>query len=373
MTRHVPPASIVTLDFRSDHASGPAAAKVIRAGLSACDMIGSCLWLGCDETTTVERLITRDGVRFAEHRAFSLGRIFPLPAGDDEEIDIEGLAHDGGYLWITGSHSLKRKKPKRHEKDPEEALRRLSSVEADPNRYFLARVPLVPTEDGVYDLARSGIAGATAACVPMASGTNALAKALAEDPLLGRFVHIPCKENGLDIEGIAARDDRVFLGLRGPVLRGWATIIELQVRTEDPGILALNAIGPRGQPYRAHFLDLDGLGIRDLTLDGEDLVILAGPTMDLDGPTRIYRWTGALETGTSEVVTHDRLEHLLDVPYGDGVDHAEGLTLIEPDGAARRLLVVYDSPAAARLHEGGSAIDADVFVLPSRPAPRTDG
>ena len=368
MAQHALPASAVTLDFRSDQASGPAAAEVLRGDLSACDMTGSCLWLGCDETTTVERLITRDGIRFSEHRAFSLGHIFTLPAGDDQEIDIEGLAHDGGYLWITGSHSLKRKKSKRHERDPEEALRRLSVVEADPNRYFLARVPLVPAEEqGIYDLARSGIAGATAACVPMASGTNALAEALAQDPLLGRFVHIPCKENGLDIEGIAVRDDRLFLGLRGPVLRGWATIIEIQVRTKGPGILTLDAIGPGGEAYRLHFLDLDGLGIRDITLDGDDLVILAGPTMDLDGPSRIYRWTGALGAGTPKIVTHDQLDHLLDVPFGDGGDHAEGLVLIDPDGAAPRVLVVYDSPAATRLHKGGNAIDTDVFVLPRRP------
>jgi Protein of unknown function (DUF3616) len=371
MTQHARPASVVTLDFQSHPASGPAAAaKVIRADLSACDMVGSCLWLGCDEMTTVERLTTRDGARFAQHRAFSLGRIFDLPAGDDQEIDIEGLAHDGAYLWITGSHSLKRKKPRRHEKDPKEALRRLSIVEADPNRYFLARVPLVPTEDGrVHDLARSGISGATAACLPMASGTNALAKALAADPLFGRFVNIPCKENGLDIEGIAVRDDRVFLGLRGPVLRGWATIIEVEVRTESSQVLALNPIGPRGEAYRSHFLDLDGLGIRDLTLDGDDLLVLAGPTMDLDGPSRIYHWPSALEAGTCEVVTHDRLGHLLDVPYGDGVDRAEGLALIKPDGAARRVLVVYDSPAPSRLHSDGNAIDADVFVLPSRRTP----
>jgi hypothetical protein len=45
-------------------------------------------------------------------------------------------------------------------------------------------------------------------------------------------------------------------------------------------------------------------------------------------------------------------------------DHAEGLALITADGAARRLLVVYDSPAAVRLHERGTAVDADVFVLP---------
>lgn len=363
------PIAVVTLDFGAEPGSEPiTAASVIRGDLSACDTTGSCLWLACDEATSVERLITRDGVRFAEHRAFPLSRIFTLPAGDDEEIDIEGLAHDAGYLWITGSHSLKRKKPKRHEDDPEEALRRLATVVADPNRYFLARVPLIPTaEEGVYELAPTGIAGATAACLPMASGTNALADALASDPLLGRFMAIPSKENGLDIEGIAVRGDRVFLGLRGPVLRGWAVIIELEVCSDDGGLLALKPIGPQGQAYRLHFLDLDGLGIRDLALDRNDLVVLAGPTMDLDGPTRLYRWRDVLGTGGSTVVTHRQIEHLIEVPYGDGVDHAEGIALINgPDGAARQVLVVYDSPAESRLHANGTAIDADVFLLSRR-------
>jgi hypothetical protein len=367
MAQPAAPAFIVTLDFHSHANQSAAAPHVLRGDLSACDQTGSCLWLGCDETTTIERLITRDGVRFTEHRGFDLGRIFTLPAGDDEEIDIEGLAHDGSYLWITGSHSLKRKKPKRHENDEGEALRRLSRVESGPNRCFLARVPLVPAgEPGIHKLARSGLAGATAACLPMASGTNVLADALAADPLLGRFTHIPCKENGLDIEGIAVRGNRIFLGLRGPVLRGWAMIIALEVRSKDPGILALSAIGPQGEPYRLHFLDLDGLGIRDLLLDGNDLIILAGPTMDLDGPSRIHCWPGALGAGAPAVVTHDRIDPLLDVPYGEGCDHAEGIALIAADGEARRLLVVYDNPAASRLHEGGTAIDADVFVFPSR-------
>ena len=40
---------------------------------------------------------------------------------------------------------------------------------------------------------------------------------------------IPGKDNGIDCEGLAVAGDRVFIGLRGPVLRGWAMIIELQV------------------------------------------------------------------------------------------------------------------------------------------------
>ena len=81
MTQPAAPAFVVTLDFHSHANQSAAAPSVLRGDLSACDQTGSCLWLGCDETTTIERLITRDGVRFAEHQGFDLGRIFPLPAG----------------------------------------------------------------------------------------------------------------------------------------------------------------------------------------------------------------------------------------------------------------------------------------------------
>ena len=50
-----------------------------------------------------------------------------------------------------------------------------------------------------------------------------------------------------------------------------------------PSMLRLREIGSHGLPYRKHLLELGGLGIRDLCVDGDDLLILAGPTMDLDG------------------------------------------------------------------------------------------
>ena len=46
--------------------------------------------------------------------------------------------------------------------------------------------------------------------------------------------------------------------------------------------------------YRKHLLRLGGLGVRDLCPHGQDLLVLAGPTMDLDGPVHVFRWHGAL-------------------------------------------------------------------------------
>ena len=106
-----------------------------------------------------------------------------------------------------------------------------------------------------------------------------------------------------DIEGLAAAGGRLFLGLRGPVLRGWAVVLEVAL-AEDPdrrSTLRLQAIGPHGRPYRKHFLHLGGLGIRDLCAQGTDLLILAGPTMDLDGPVTVFRWPGGTAPGGEAV------------------------------------------------------------------------
>ena len=132
--------------------------------------------------------------------------------------------------------------------------------------------------------------------------------------------------------------DRVYVGLRGPVLRGWAVVLELRPHADpdDPTRLRLRDFAD-GSPYRKHVLDLDGLGVRDLCPDGDDLLVLAGPSMDLDGPVRVYRWRRAAHAADSEVVRDDALTRVVDLPYGEGDDHAEGICLLADDGAARRL------------------------------------
>ena len=59
---------------------------------------------------------------------------------------------------------------------------------------------------------------------------NDLTEALRGDEHLGSFLAIPGKDNGFDIEGLAVAGERLFIGLRGPVLRGWAVILEVELR-----------------------------------------------------------------------------------------------------------------------------------------------
>ena len=45
-----------------------------------------------------------------------------------------------------------------------------------------------------------------------------------------------------------------------------------------------------GTMLRKHFLQIDGLGIRDRQFSGDDLYILGGPTMVLNGEIRVFNW-----------------------------------------------------------------------------------
>ncbi len=275
-----------------------------------------------------------------------------------------------GYLWLVGSHSLKRSNPKPG-KGVAENRKRLSSVESDGNRFLLARIPLrqrgpvqmLEKEVGEQDARR--VAGQLEG---HAKG-NQLTAALAKDKHLESFLAIPGKDNGLDIEGLTVSEGRVFVGLRGPVLRGWTTLLEVAVGEDDDArsTLKLKEMGANGGLYRKHFLDLGGLGVRDLCVDGDDLLILAGPTMVLDGPVTVFRWRGGGKPIEESLVFSDALERVIDVPFGTGKDHAEAMTLLPPDNKGRRsVLILYDAPSEERKkgRKGEAALRADVFELP---------
>jgi hypothetical protein len=337
--------------------------------LSAVRSDGPVLWVAGDETATIERLVADDPERpeqYGQQATAHLADFVELPATDsddpEDEADIEGLARHGDFLWAVGSHSLRRRQIKAKH-NGEKALRRLAKVTGQPNRQLLIRLPIavrngLPTV--VRELERDGVRHRPAT---LGGHGQDLRDLLAGDEHLGPFLPLPGKDNGLDVEGIAVAGPRVYLGLRGPVLRGWAMVLELRPEVDPlaPERLRLPRFDD-GRPYRKHALRLDGLGIRDLCPHGDDLLVLAGPTMDLDGPVHVFRWHGALQADTPQVVRGDLLTQELDLPYGAGCDHAEGIGLLCPDDDAR-LLVVYDSPSQIRL-TGDGAVLADVVRLP---------
>lgn len=349
----------------------PALAQ-LRDGLSVALQIGGTLWVANDETTSVERLTVQPAVPGEvvlcdEHQSFPLGEYLDLPVPEtDEEIDIEGLAYagDSGYLWVVGSHSLKRKKAEA-DKSAQKNIKRLSTVEADGNRFLLARIPVVVQNESYVLTDKVDADDRTAAKLHGSKRGDDLTEEIAQDEQLRDFLRIPGKDNGFDIEGLAVIGSRLFLGLRGPVLRGWSVLLEIEPELDSGSTdtLVLKKIGPQGQRYRKHFFDLQGLGVRDLCCSGDDLLILAGPTMDLDGPVTVFRWRGGFPSDEQSVVFIKQLEPVLEVPFGQGDDHAEGMCLFDAgEQGGEVLLIVYDSAAKWRKH-GDADVEADMFIL----------
>ncbi|MBE9117721.1 DUF3616 domain-containing protein [Lusitaniella coriacea LEGE 07157] len=321
------------------------------------------LWVASDERLGIERLSSIEPLLFGNHQHYHIGDFIEL---FDDEIDIEGMDYSEGYLWLVGSHSTKRKKPKG--KKEEKDLERLLEVKHERNRYLLARIPVVNGKllksYASSDRAEDRL---TAACLEKTETENILMEALAKDPHFGKIIasDLPSKENGFDIEGLVVRGNRIFLGLRGPVLRGWAIILELKVEETQPGILTLAAIGEDELPYKKHFLELDGLGVRELCWHGDNLLILAGPTMVLEGAMKIFELQEILECSGNSLCWQEsgRLKALFNLPVATGADRAEGLTLFPHLGKSEGLMVVYDSPHPNRM-PNSHKVYADLFRLP---------
>lgn len=335
----------------------------LQKDLSAVARIGDSLFLACDETASIERLRRLGDGRFGEHRHFALDEIVALPGGADGEMDIEGLCAADGYLWVVGSHSLKRCKPKRDESNAEEALQHMEELKREPNRFFLGRIPLAEEALGLFMPVRSDGERRTA-WVKFGKKRSALSHWIAEDPHLAPFLKIPSKENGFDVEGLAVRGNRVWLGLRGPVLRGHAVVLGLEIVEKAPGRLKARRVDGERR-YRKHLLATRGLGIRDMRLDGDDALLLVGPTMSLEGPAFVLRWRDAVHDDASGVIDPGRIETVAELPYRLHVDHPEGIDLW-PEAGPKALLVIYDAPAPERTDPDTFTVRADVICPPPK-------
>jgi hypothetical protein len=107
----------------------------------------------------------------------------------------------------------------------------MEQVARERNRFFLGRLPLEeePAATCVFTL-RAKVGDRRAACLRVGGSGGGLARWLRKDPHLAPFLKVPTKENGLDVEGIAVRGERVWLGLRGPVLDGQAVVLDLALK-----------------------------------------------------------------------------------------------------------------------------------------------
>ena len=315
-------ATTVWLDFDGS----PRLAKLL-GNISAIVSGRGFLWTASDEGRTVECL-EPVGTGWLLKRSFSIdGLLRGVPGRKNaDEADIESLDFVDGRLWISGSHCSVRRKAA--DLGPDYPVS--STIEKRPSRRLLGSVEILENGTPVIP----GVA------LPF-RGKDTLRAMLAGNPHIQPFVDLPTKENGLDVEGIAVIGNRAFLGLRGPVIAGCAIVVEASLMDS----------GSRVDALKIHFLDLSGLGIRDLSHDGDALFVLAGPAGTASTPFRLYRWTPQPQREIT------RPACVYEWPVGD--EHPEGMCALERDGK-HGLLVVYDSPSPERVR--GSRYAANWFV-----------
>jgi hypothetical protein len=159
--------------------------------------------------------------------------------GSGDEIDIEGIAAEGDCYYVVGSHGVAKKTGERQEK-----RYKICRLRAD-------RATGLPVKD------RSGIL------------TASLAALLEADATLGPYFGEPLQEKGVNIEGLAIRAGRLFVGLRNPNLDGFAFVVE--VGADD-------VFGEVAQPaYTLHKLEVGaGLGIREIVAAQTGFLLIGG-------------------------------------------------------------------------------------------------
>jgi hypothetical protein len=288
--------------------------------LSGVVKVGEYLLLGNDEGHQL--LVCKSG---DNGKSWQLVECVELSDAEDE-TDIEALTYSDGFLYVVGSHSLRRRSLKPNRLTVRQNRKRFARVEAQKSRNRLYRIP--------FDKA-SGTLGKPESID--------LSKRLRKDPFLGPFTRIASKENGVDIEGMVAHQGKLFVGFRGPVLRD--NLVPVMLLDFD-----------RPKDYELCFVDLRGNGIRDMVSLGDSLLLLAGPASDAPGPFCLWWWDGEDQLpGTDRFVGPARRLGILDVPAGG---KAEGLALLKTQGDDIELLLLIDGVGSERAHRLNLTVSA---------------
>jgi hypothetical protein len=208
---------------------------------------------------------TSDGAKLVPG---DLIRLAPNNDGELEinELDLEGAAYDNGFFYAVGSHGAPR--------DPDKPF--------DPSRFSIYRFRVDP-QTGIPAFKHSGNLINTSAIVR----SGKLREAIKAADKIGPLAEQPLGKNGANIEGIAVRDGRIYLGFRAPSIDGSAFIMEVGADA---------VFGKASVKPVVHALKLGkDVGIRDLAAVKSGFLVLAGPSPGVSGSGLdypVFHWDG---------------------------------------------------------------------------------
>ncbi|MES2880333.1 MAG: DUF3616 domain-containing protein [Pseudomonadota bacterium] len=238
------------------------------------------------------------------------------------ELDAEGAATDGHYFYVTGSHSAKR-----------------SDCASNPDSRHVIRFRLDPATGHAL---RSPAGGANGSLVDYAD-SGRLWQIMQSQPELQAYVGerqcLGGVQQGINIEGLAVQDGRLYFGFRGPVIQGAAKVLTVDAEAffkgGDPKATVTRiALGERR-------------GIRDMVAVKSGILLLGGPDDDAASQDSVG-WTVSWWDGkTSPNVVQPKPLAALDISGVklrpcDAQIKPEALTVLEETPQAYKLLVLSD-------------------------------
>jgi hypothetical protein len=254
--------------------------------------------------------------------------LFRPQDGQCADADFEGLTAYGNLYFAITSHSRDRKKQDKKITYAKNRKRLTAAGLDDCDarhqvfRFRLNQADELADQPNIGDL------------MPLIAG----------DPSLAPYVALPSKENGVDIEGIAATDEYLFVGFKGPVFReNYVPILRLNHDFQPV------PSAESGSPLL--FVDLGGRGVRDMTAGPGGIYILAGPNGNEDQSFAIYFWDGEDQIGGTDHQVRDPDRRCELGHFASG--KPEGIAYIGPGDGGERFLLVYD----------GKKLQAETVVL----------
>lgn len=254
-------------------------------------------------------------MRIENGRLSYIGKPFPIP-GVDKELDAEGVAADGKYFYLVGSHAVKRE-----------------TCEENPDSRLVYRI--INRTGGKPDSIESSNRLWT-----IMRAAPELAKYVGPAACLGEKApgdaSRPAGKNGVDIEAVAALNGRLFFGLRGPSLEGQAFVVSVDAKALFDGGDTKTAFTTIAVGRKRGFRDF-------ATAEGE-ILALVGPDDDNSrADYSIFELRG-LARGKPPIVRELAVLNLDHAPLSEKGEpiKPEAIALLDANPSRYRLLLLSD-------------------------------
>jgi hypothetical protein len=277
-------------------------------------VIGGDAAVGPDKNLNIIQLLSKQ-----EDGQYVVGDDILLPDvnNDEGELDIEGIAVDGNFIYVIGSHSFRRNK-----------ARLKKSVKRNRKTFNQGKIKDEPSRDWLHRIE------VNQQVEPVSTMSISLRDVISDNDALEAFSEIPSKENGVDIEGIAVADGWVYVGFRGPVFRdNYVPVLTFKFDQHEKSANLL-------------FVKLDGGGIRDMARVQGGFLIISGPVGDAPGPYQVYHWNGLdMVPGEDRADTKGYIKKLGNINASKG--KAEGILALEvergaDDDCQYKFMIIFD-------------------------------